>query len=583
METIIKADNYRYLSEVIKELPFGIFNKVKTDVGGTYLAVNDEHDYIIVCPFKDLVDSIAKDKNNKYPVFKCYGGVKELDFIKYIEKAEIKKIAVTYDSFPKLLNWLGNDRNYRILVDEYHLILSEMDYRADAIDGLMNKIKEFSYYTFLSATPIDINFEIDFFKQLPHYKVEWNNYIKIKPYRLKTSNVNKALVKLINEFLDNGIYAPAIDGTLKKVEKIYIFLNSVTSIKQILDTLELEDDIVKICCADKIRNSKLLENYHISSISDEDKKINFFTKKGYQGCNLFTNNGLVIVASDAKKENTLTDISTTMEQISGRIRFNDEYQNCFRHILVHLYSTNCSLMTDTEFAIEMQKRVKERDLFLKAWKKLDYEEKSALISKSNIEDSIFSFIDNEVVPNPLKEQALYYKQQLRNCYRDGFSIRKAYENSEKFELTNQEYYKVFDIQLSKIVTISYQQLLKDYLDNPSAQYELEYPEFKDISKYLTLKEINSLRWNKDKLVKAVNDKKLLNKVFDSVYKEGFISSKILKEKFTTKFKELGIDITPKASLIEACRLYEVKKTQKREDGKVIQGYNIGLRYFYLPN
>ena len=89
--------------------------------------------------------------------------------------------------------------------------------------------------------------------------------------------------------------------------------------------------------------------YQIESVSSPNKKINFFTKKCFQGCNLFTNNGLIIVASDAYRTQTLVDISTTMEQIAGRIRINDEYQNIFRNVIVHLFSTNKNVMSDEEF------------------------------------------------------------------------------------------------------------------------------------------------------------------------------------------------------------------------------------------
>lgn len=90
MEPItIYGNDARYLSK-LKEfkdgLPHGIVNKTKTDVGGTYVAANCGSNYIIVCPFRDLVDSIAADKNNKYNVFKCYGKTKEGEFRKYIKE-----------------------------------------------------------------------------------------------------------------------------------------------------------------------------------------------------------------------------------------------------------------------------------------------------------------------------------------------------------------------------------------------------------------------------------------------------------------------------------------------------------------
>ena len=114
-------------------------------------------------------------------------------------------------------------------------------------------------------------------------------------------------------FLENGIRIPDIDGELREVEQLFIFLNSVTTARQIADTLELDEDEIKICCAERQRNRLLLGRYKIESVCSPNKKINFFTKKCFQGCNLFTNNGLVIVASDGYRKNTLVDIATTME------------------------------------------------------------------------------------------------------------------------------------------------------------------------------------------------------------------------------------------------------------------------------
>ena len=42
------------------------------------------------------------------------------------------------------------------------------------------------------------------------------------------------------------ISLPDINGNVSKVEELYIFINSVTSIKQIADTLKLNPNDVKI-------------------------------------------------------------------------------------------------------------------------------------------------------------------------------------------------------------------------------------------------------------------------------------------------------------------------------------------------
>lgn len=581
-QEIINGGNARYLGELERfkdGIPFGIVNKTKTDVGGTYVAANCSSNYIIVCPFKDLVDSIAADKNNRYEVFKCYGGVREYQFRKYIKNNTTYKIAVTYDSLPKLIGWLSSTEGWKVLVDEYHLILEDMDFRYDAINGLMEEIQKFRHYSFLSATPIDLDFEIDFLKQLPHYKVQWNGVTKITPIRYKVTQLTKGLARFIQIFLDEGISLPDINGNVSKVEELYIFINSVTSIKQIADTLKLNPDDVKICCADRIRNNKLLGEYQIESVSSPNKKINFFTKKCFQGCNLFTNNGLIIVASDAYRTQTLVDISTTMEQIAGRIRINDEYQNIFRNVIVHLFSTNKNVMSDEEFEMLMQDKEKEADKLLSGWSKLDKEERQTYIKRMNLDTELVSIINGKMVYNNLKKQSFIYKQALRKTYKDGISIRDSFMQSEKFELTNQNKWKDFNIKLAKAMTVSYEQLLKDYLDSPSESYEQEYPEFPLIKRYLKESEMNTLRWNREKMLKAVEDKKQVDKVFLAIYQPGFISNKDLKSKLKDEFGRLGIKLSPKATLIENCTLYSVEKASRKIDGKTVSGYELGKMVF----
>lgn len=582
-QEIINGGNARYLGELKRfkdGIPFGIVNKTKTDVGGTYVAANCSSNYIIVCPFKDLVDSIAADKNNKYNVFKCYGGVNEYQFKKYIKDNTTYKIAVTYDSLPKLLEWMKEDtRGWKVLVDEYHLILEDMDFRYDAINDLMDKIRKFSYYSFLSATPIDFDFEIDFLKSLPHYKVQWDGIVKITPIRYKVTQLTKGLARFIQIFLDEGVKVPDINGNVSKVEELYIFINSVTSIKQIADTLKLNPEDVKICCAERIRNNKLLGEYQIESVSSPNKKINFFTKKCFQGCNLFTNNGLIIVASDACRTQTLVDISTTMEQIAGRIRINDEYQNIFRNVIIHLFSTNKNIMSDEEFEMLMRDKENKANTLLSGWNKFNKEEGKTYAEKINLDTELVSIINGKMVYNELKKQSFIYKQELRKIYKDEISLRDSFKQSAKFELTYHNNWTDFDIKLAKAITISYEQLLKDYLDNPSDSYELEYPEFPLIKRYLKESEMNTLRWNKEKMLKAVEDKKLIDKVLLSVYQPGFISSKELKSKLKDEFDRLGIKLSPKATLIENCTLYSVEKASRKIDGKTVSGYELGKMIF----
>lgn len=579
MNIIIDGGQTRYLSELPDfqdGLPHGIVNKTKTDVGGTYVAANCSSNYIIVCPFRDLVDSIAADKNNKYEVFKCYGKTKESEFRKYIKEHQIYKIAVTYDSLGKLLRWLNDEtKGWKLLIDEYHLILEDMDFRENAIMEMIYTVTKFDHYTFLSATPMDEDYEIDFFKQLPHYKVVWKKGLPIVVKKIKTTCLSKGLCNLIKIFREDGFRIPDINGELKEVEQLFIFLNSVTTARQIADTLEIDEDEIKICCAERKRNRLLLGKYQIESVCSPNKKINFFTKKCFQGCNLFSNNGLIIVASDAYRTQTLVDISTTMEQISGRLRENGDYKNIFRNTMVHIYSTNKNILTDEEFEQKMKKKEEDAARLLSLQEKADEKELATLIRKVNIETDLLSIINGKLKYNEIKKKSFYFKQDIRKTYKDGIYLRARYDESEKFIQTNQELWKDFDIEMAKAVTISYEQLLKDYLDHPTESYEQEYPEFKDFRRYLKETEMNSCRWNKDKMMKMVEDYKKMNAVYKAIYRKGFISSKDLKALFTKEFKKRCIAISPKATQIMNCDLYEIRKCKVRIDGKLTDGYEIG--------
>ena len=71
-----------------------------------------------------------------------------------------------------------------------------------------------------------------------------------------------------------------------------------------------------------------------------------------------------------------------------------------------------------------------------------------------------------------------------------------------------------------------------------------------------------------------NQSILWTKVFNEVFTEGFVSSKELKERFRVVFTKYGIDRTPKATIIEECRLYDVISTRIRINGKQVRGYEL---------
>ena len=571
----INGGSLRYLSELPQfknGLPDGIINKTKPDVGGTYIAANCDKNYIIVCPFKDLVDSIAADTNNKYEVFKCYGGIYEADWRKYEKSHTIKKIAVTYDSFSKkLVKWI-NPKDYYVVVDEYHLLLSEMDYREDAINGLIETIKSFKHYSFLSATPIDVNFEVDAFKNLPHYKITWDESDTVKVFRFKASRLIAGVANFINKFLKEGI---SINGT--DVEQLFIFFNSVTGIEQIVRTLDLSPDTVKICCANTKRNRLILNEYEVEPVTNPNKKLNFFTKKGFQGCNLFSNNALVVVVSDGFRDSSLIDISTTLEQIVGRLRENKEYHNIFRNFLIHFYSTNNHIMSNDEFTQLMNEKEEDAKFKLSGWNKMNDKEKISFSKSLNLTKDLVSIYDGNIMKyNPLKKEYFKYMQKVRNQYKDGFGVRDTYKDSKRFEASNQQIWDDFSLKVKKALTVSYQTLLKNYIKTKDEDYLVDNPEFKTFCYYLKETEMNTLRWNKEKMIARCEDYRKLDDLFRKLYvKDKFYSNDGLRAYFIKEFPKLYINLKPKSTLIESHNnIFTVNPVRIKIDGRTTRGYRV---------
>lgn len=122
--------------------------------------------------------------------------------------------------------------------------------------------------------------------------------------------------------------------------------------------------------------------------------------------------------------------------------------------------------------------------------------------------------------------------------------------------------------------ISYKSILINYLETKDKAYLEEYPEFEDFTKYLKPTEINSLQFNKEKMMKAVLDKKQMDIAFQNLNLLGFISNKDLKAKIKSEFERLGITLAAKASLIRLSNVYNAIVKNKKIDGKTVTGYEI---------
>ena len=100
MAEIKVPTNVNYLTDWVGfELPKGILNKGVTGCGATSVAIEDEHKTIICSPRINLIkNKVGQHKG----LLGVYGDVKNDEIMAYLEKAEMPKIMVTYDSMPRL-------------------------------------------------------------------------------------------------------------------------------------------------------------------------------------------------------------------------------------------------------------------------------------------------------------------------------------------------------------------------------------------------------------------------------------------------------------------------------------------------
>lgn len=286
---------------------------------------------------------------------------------------------------------------------------------------------------------------------------------------------------------------------------------------------------------------------------------------------MFSNSGLVIVASDGAKQCTLVDISTSMEQIVGRLRENSEYQNRFKNHIIHVYSTVNYVESDAKFSEQMKKKEAEADNIISGFSKMDDKEKDTYQKHLDIETTLITYENGFPVKSDLKRRCFDFKHQLKKYYKDGIFIQRRYEKSEKFSLDHEEKeWKNLDEKLSQLVVVNYKELLENYLDSRDPDYLRDYPEFSKIARYLTEKEMNSCKRNKEKMIKRADDKMQMDKVFLNIYEEDkFFTNAELKKRLQDEFDRLGITMKAKATLIKDCKLYEIDKTKT--------GYKFGKR------
>lgn len=435
----IDCGNYSYLGEV-EEFRSGlpkncIFNKVKTGCGGTTIALTDNSPTIICVPLTELIENkINQSINNKlsypYEILGIYSGFQPSDVTSYLNRTVTPKIMVTYDSLMKLSSCL-NPKEFNLLIDEYHCLLTAFDYRSTACNTVLKNFRKFKSFTFMSATPIPDEFAFTELKGIEMVEASWTNLKLPKIVGVMAEkSLTATLVNNVNKFLKNEIEGNA-----------YIFINSLDIIDKVIKECDLNESNTRAIYSR--HNERVLNNgITRSKSSDIPKRINFLTSSAFEGCDIYDPDGRTIIVTDGARTHTLLDMDMQIVQIIGRIR-DTKYTDEIYHIFSKRYNTEELSYQDYKTNLDIKMDKARSKMFFYTDQRQALFIKAIFINTikhnyTNYDELDFISIDNET-NEPYLDSNQYntalFKYKLYNeTYSNLLSFEKEYTTNRDIEL-----------------------------------------------------------------------------------------------------------------------------------------------------
>ncbi len=610
-----------------KNLPKNCFlDKVKPGCGATTLAIeNDEH-YIIVAPFNPLLKNKYKKHKN---TLVCYSS--EFDknkAINKIRKQDIVKVMVTYNSFTELMEWLYSSRRdvfdeLNILVDEAHNLITEYQYRDNAIDQLHKTLLYFKdklKITFMSATLPDNKYLISGFEDYPIQRIEWK---KVDPVQVNViipvirKKGAKGSVRLVNEIKPfiRQLIANRLEG--KTNRNLYFLCNSVDYAIGIAKEMKLRPDQVKFCFANNTKNQEKLDKlssrkrFEIVDIDETDENgnyypVNFVTEASFEGCDCMDENAVAYIVTDVLKRNTLLDVATKYVQAIFRFR-ESKYKMEAYHLINATYDNE--KIDEDEFKQNLKWEILKAVKLCERYNQKSDLEKGELITQFNYKllrkDEYSRFMtvktegqyDDFGIENVsdkyfvVNEKMIQYAYFVWNIHNKVFSVdgtkNGINESYNRSLVVNALEPVIIDIDDDGIYRekLSYKGTIELFLeavkkperDRTDAEREFlqeVYLENREIMDFYTLRgeeAFKKVRYSKIAIQRALRDcpfdkKPRIISALKSRYHIGdYYENKVMKEFLQAIYEEIKYDRKAKATDIkEFC---EVKRTTK--DGKEV--------------
>ena len=552
-----------YLNQVMTCLPDNcIFDKSVVGSGGTTVALTCPFNYVICVPFVSLIQNKTVQHSEIFGVYKGFSVKKLKEYLE--DNSTPRKIMVTYDSLPLLLKYI-NPNDYKLLVDEYHLLFNSYSFRNKAIRGVLENYTKFISYCFMTATLLEREYILHELQHLPIVTARWDNIKEITVYSVECqSDVIHTVAYLTNQFLK---------GTQEG--NAYFFVNSVEFIKNIVEACGLTDETCRAIWSQN--NTKTKVGIKRSLTTDPIKKINFMTSTVFEGSDLYDKDAKIFIISDGKKAHTLVDISTSFQQIARRVR-NTKYLDRVTHIYQSTrYSVN---LTFDEYKAATDLEVTKAKKLANEYPTLSEDMQELIISK-------YKQLEKEGIFDGylrLKDDTLYFDENMNKIDLYNFKVTKSIYKmrvnlKEEYEKEGMKV-KTFTSEYNDVIAINPKKNFKETVlecqkgdSNFLLQAFEKYPFLHKAIVQFGYKGIEEMDYQitniKRKLIASTalsETDKIKQCLKDSsyFYEGNFVTLKQIQSTFDKIYKDLSIIKSNKASEIEN---YFLTKSTKRKIGR----------------
>jgi hypothetical protein len=559
-----------FASEVMNEIPIGYIDKTVPGCGLTTVALENNEDTIIAVPNTELIDN----KISQYPngrtdneVFGIHSEIEDLDLRleEYLATASPIKIMVTYDSLWRLEELLPH---CKLVIDESQEILKSSKLKASSKKSIydtdvVTKLLEYTKankerVSFISATPIPVEYMPEWISELPLIKMNWSNTIQVKPNLMQRTYVNKALRQ--------EIIAPIeANGKVKigdlEFNKVIVYINSVSGIADIVKKSKINKEDVRVIMGKTAMND--LKIGGIKRLTDYTNltKYTFVTGSGFKGIDLYDDNALSIVISNTSKDYNMIDLTTDLQQAISRIR-NKNNPNYGKFI--YIYNQSPFELTEEELLnmIENNKQgvkaqIRSYEVNKEANNKEGFRWDELFEMYSTYDTNTDSFTLNDVLFN----SDVHFIKEVKEKYRKGFALRGNFSNGLVVE------------EQIVIKQASYKEVAEHYLNHNNFngyENQLDYVNLIETTLKLYGKVWIDQQYAKEQIAAYNNEPKQVLLAIRKRFKTGAdYTTRYVKDTLQSVYNEYGVERRAKATDLSDYMSVENVRTASERRIKIV--------------